>query len=567
MKAIYKSAGLLVAFAALLSGCQAEMNEPALTAPVASLQANTTIAELKNTFYQAASNYATLVGAKDEASGEHYIVKGRVCSSDASGNIYQTIYIQDETAALPISCRINSYYNRYRLGQEVVLDVTGLYFGKYAGLMQLGDYSTYNGTPQVSFMPEEQFKAHVQLNGLPDDNTAYVDFGSPYPADQLYAVTFNGLDNFPAATDANAKLYGGQLVEIRNVSFIEQGVPFSEYQSTLNRNITSGGSTSLIIRSSGYSNFYTDLTPSGVGTVRGILGYYNGTWQLTLRSRYDVLFGADAGTKESPYSVADALAAVNQGSTGWVKGYIVGAVKIGTTTISSNSDIEWGATSDADDTVVIADDLNCRDYKQCIVVSLPAGSALRSRVNLLDNPANAGKLLNVCGTLQTRYGVTTLGDSVGTDADFELTEGGEISGGGDTPGTTDPTLGTEANPYTALDLLAMPVGTKKSDVWVEGYIVGFMSENTATMNQPVFSAAGATDATIILGTTAATASLDAAVPAKLKRSTDARADLGLKANPTALGKHVKVFGNIASGFSVAGAERVCLENVSAYKAL
>ena len=66
------------------------------------------------------TNYATAVGCKDEASKTPYVIKGRVISSDASGNIYKSMYIQDATGAITLSINQASLCNFYPFGQEIV---------------------------------------------------------------------------------------------------------------------------------------------------------------------------------------------------------------------------------------------------------------------------------------------------------------------------------------------------------------------------------------------------------------------------------------------------------------
>ena len=55
--------------------------------PEATIQANTTIAELKLNNWSDDRNYANEIGVN--ADGEHIVIKGRVVSSDESGNIYK----------------------------------------------------------------------------------------------------------------------------------------------------------------------------------------------------------------------------------------------------------------------------------------------------------------------------------------------------------------------------------------------------------------------------------------------------------------------------------------------
>ena len=133
--------------------------------------------------------------------------------------------------------------------------------------------------------------------------------------------------------------------------------------------------------------------------------------------------GEGSGTADDPYNVAAGIGLQSEEPIAWVHGYIVGAVKSGITSVSGNSDINWTGPFDLATNVVIADDVNCNEISQCIIVNLPAGKPLRSRVNLVDNPDNLGKHLAVNGKLRRYFGQAGLRDSGGTDSDFVL-EGG-----------------------------------------------------------------------------------------------------------------------------------------------
>lgn len=144
--------------------------------------------------------------------------------------------------------------------------------------------------------------------------------------------------------------------------------------------------------------------------------------------------GEGSGTFEDPYNVAAGIGLQSEEPIAWVHGYIVGAVKAGLSSVTSNADINWSAPFDLNTNVVIADDASCREISQCIIVNLPAGKPLRTQVNLMDNPGNLGKHLAVNGKLRKYFGQAGLRDSGGTEADFVLE-------GGDTP-PTPPTPGT-----------------------------------------------------------------------------------------------------------------------------
>ncbi len=141
--------------------------------------------------------------------------------------------------------------------------------------------------------------------------------------------------------------------------------------------------------------------------------------------------GEGSGTFEDPYNVAAGIGLQSEEPIAWVHGYIVGAVKSGLTSVSSNTDINWSAPFDLTTNVVIADDVTCHEISQCIIVNLPAGKPLRSEVNLVDHPDNLGKHLAVLGKLRRYFAQAGLRDSNGTHDDFFL------------EGATPPTPGTE----------------------------------------------------------------------------------------------------------------------------
>lgn len=280
---------LAIAAAATLgfSACQDDFDDPNLPVPEAKNKPTISIAELKALYWQEDANYAITVAPwsselADKAAqagvnlsldeGQHLIVSGVVLSSDEAGNVFKNLVIFDGTAALPLS--INSYnlYLKYRRGQEIVLDLTGMDIGKYNGYMQVGKKEWYeNGQAwEVSFMAPETFTRGVELNGLPD--LAKVD-----------TLPIQSFDQLPA-TPAGLQTYQGRLVRFNNVAWQNGGVDtYSTYHSSgVSQNIVDTNGATLAARTSGYSNFWNQTLPEGRGNVVCILGYYGSAWQLTL---------------------------------------------------------------------------------------------------------------------------------------------------------------------------------------------------------------------------------------------------------------------------------------------
>ncbi|MRX71238.1 multifunctional 2',3'-cyclic-nucleotide 2'-phosphodiesterase/5'-nucleotidase/3'-nucleotidase [Bacillus lacus] len=98
-------------------------------------------------------------------------------------------------------------------------------------------------------------------------------------------------------------------------------------------------------------------------------------------------------------TVAEAIAK-NSGS-GKVRGYIVGTMTNNAPSYEGN----YVATN-----LVIADSLDERDRTKVLPVMLPSG-AVRSALNLVDNPANIGKLVEVSGNLAAYFSQPGLRDT------------------------------------------------------------------------------------------------------------------------------------------------------------
>ena len=163
--------------------------------------------------------------------------------------------------------------------------------------------------------------------------------------------------------------------------------------------------------------------------------------------------GTGSGTQDDPYDVAAGIANQGQGDA-WVRGYIVGCVKAGDdhNSVSSNDDIDWVAPFGRATNVLIADDPTCNDIASCLIVKMKAGSAMRTRVNLLDTPDNLGKQLAALGTLKNGFGKPGL-DCVGAEGDFIL------EGDDPTPTPPDPTPSGELQDLPYEQSFASSFGT------------------------------------------------------------------------------------------------------------
>ena len=98
-----------------------------------------TIAELKK-------QYPNVFASTDQNAlvDKDLKIKGRVTANDIRGNIYKQFMIQDETGAIIIAVNESGISGYLAEGQEIVVDLKGLYVGGYGKQPEVG--SPYNGS-------------------------------------------------------------------------------------------------------------------------------------------------------------------------------------------------------------------------------------------------------------------------------------------------------------------------------------------------------------------------------------------------------------------------------------
>lgn len=105
--------------------------------------------------------------------------------------------------------------------------------------------------------------------------------------------------------------------------------------------------------------------------------------------------------------------------------------------------------------------------------------------------------------------------------------------------------GTEADPYTVADILAMDLdNTNIASAYVKGYIVGSLKNGSFTDKNASFSAEGAVATNIMIADDASCKDLKAVAAVQLVNKTDIRTALNLVDNPGNLGKQLTIAGNV-----------------------
>lgn len=451
----YFSAALL---ASLLAACSEEPEMP----PVYQFTPNTTIRDLKQQYWSTDRNYIETVAL---TNGEPTVVKGRVISSDESGNIYKSIMIADETAALTIAVNTTDTYKNYPLGQEVYVDATYLKIGGYNGLMQLGGEGTYNGAPSMTFMEADSLASHMHQSGAPNMDII----------EQLtITTTIPELNNAKSTTDGLIT-WQSQRVRLEGLTFEDAGAEFAPSGNT-NRYLKDANGNRINMRCSSYASFAKTKIPSGTGTVTAILSYYGTDWQLLLVDTTDLVGftwndsgsstpdddGSGAGSQTQPYSVSQIIAMNNPGTTGkWVTGYIVGVMNYieGTGNVFSNTELTTNSN------IVIAE--TPADYgTNYVAVQLPNG-ALREAINLVDNPEFFGKEVSLCGDLLKYCGIAGVKNTSVAIIDGETYGTAPVSPGEGTTMTKATEIASGGKyVFWTNDKVALPMPSGKNYSWL-----------------------------------------------------------------------------------------------------
>ena len=195
-----------------------------------------------------------------------------VTADDEFGNFYKKIYVQDATGGLQVGLNMRDLFRRgYKVGNKLRIQTQGLYIAKKYDEYVLGDI--YNGG--IGRISDDIDQDHI-----------FVLNETAEPQVSVMGLTDFTLDDL------------GKLVQVQNVQFRPQDVNeqlafsdsdnYPQHPKSANRILANCNGDQVIVRTSGYAAFADAHTPALNGTVTGILGVYNGDYQIYLRNIQDL---------------------------------------------------------------------------------------------------------------------------------------------------------------------------------------------------------------------------------------------------------------------------------------
>ena len=201
-------------------------------------------------------------------------IRGRVTGNDIGGNLYKQFALQDETGAIIVAVNQGGLNGFLAEGQEIIVDLQGLYVGGYGGQAEIG--TPYNGS--IGRMSKDLWATHFKIVG----GTSNIDPTAIQPVD--FADIVDNMDN------------AGMLVVLKNVHFSA-----ANGKRTLIDGAQSGGNyysqqlkeygSKVIIRTSSYADFASMVMPTEACTITGIATRFNSTWQIMIRKTSDIQVG------------------------------------------------------------------------------------------------------------------------------------------------------------------------------------------------------------------------------------------------------------------------------------
>lgn len=221
---------------------------------------------------------------------EDWQLKVRVTGNDIQGNIYNQIAVQDESGeGLLICIQKGGLFGFLPVGQEILVNLKGLYIGIYGNNVQIGvPYTNTSGRTFPSRMNINVWNEHFKILGTADASKVVPE---KFDVSKLKDVAY-------------VKSHRGKLMTLENVEMDGADgklawAPEADKDpgNGVSRTVKIGGKAQklMVVRSSTYADFAAKAMPTGKVNLTGIFtvyatnpSKYGYTWQILLRSDSDI---------------------------------------------------------------------------------------------------------------------------------------------------------------------------------------------------------------------------------------------------------------------------------------
>ena len=196
----------------------------------------------------------------------------------------QMVSIDDGTGAFIICIAQGGLFGYLPVGQEILVDLRGLYIGAYGGQGEIGTpYTSASGSTYVSRMSRSIWNAHFKL------------LGEPHP-ENVVPIECD-IEKIKSKDTKYMAENCGRLMVLRNVHltaangtavYAPSDGSVALTSNCANRAFNEVPSGDLVLRTSTYADFANNVMPTGNINVTGVFTRYRNTWQILLRTLSDV---------------------------------------------------------------------------------------------------------------------------------------------------------------------------------------------------------------------------------------------------------------------------------------
>lgn len=210
---------------------------------------------------------------------EQLVVRGTVVGNDRYGEFPETLVVQDASGGISIDIEHPALADDYPFGASVTVYCNGLVLSDYGGNIRLGTAPGQYGTGRI---PRAELARYLRRN------PASASPPEPVPR------TFGEL----------SMRYVDTYVRFDGVRFTRSGSwcdrdPETGRMLATEREIVDRTGRTLRVRTAGSCLYASEPVPSGTGSIRGILDYFNGSYALRVVNR-DFTF-VNAATPPTTY--------------------------------------------------------------------------------------------------------------------------------------------------------------------------------------------------------------------------------------------------------------------------
>lgn len=221
---------------------------------------------------------------------EDWQLKVCVTGNDIQGNIYNQIAVQDESGeGLLICIQKGGLFGFLPVGQEILVNLKGLYIGIYGNNVQIGvPYTNTSGRTFPSRMNINVWNEHFKILGAADASKVVPE---KFDVSKLKDVAY-------------VKSHRGKLMTLENVEMDKADGKLAwapeadkDAGNGVSRTVKINGKAQslMVVRSSTYADFAAKAMPTGKVNLTGIFtvyatnpSKYGYTWQILLRSDSDI---------------------------------------------------------------------------------------------------------------------------------------------------------------------------------------------------------------------------------------------------------------------------------------